>query len=217
MTVSKDPAGGPRRYRSPLRQEQAQRTRAAVLDAAHRLFVTTGYGATTMKDIAAAAGVSVESVYAQGGKAALLVACVDRALAGDDEEGPVHERADMQQVLAATDPRDRLRLLRGVTVDRLPALAPIFEAFRRAAAADTALAVEWRAYDDRRYEDCARIVDGIAAGLRPGLTAQAATETFWALASPTVMLMYCAERGWTPEAYGDWLIDAVERLLLDPS
>ena len=57
-------------------------TRAAVLDAATRLFVSPGCAATTMKDIAAEAGVSVESVYAQGTKPALLLVCVDRALAG---------------------------------------------------------------------------------------------------------------------------------------
>jgi hypothetical protein len=42
-----------------------------------------------MKDIAAEAGVSVQTVFSQGGKAALLLACVDRAVVGDDEEVPL--------------------------------------------------------------------------------------------------------------------------------
>jgi AcrR family transcriptional regulator len=45
-----------------LRQAPAQQTRTAVPDAATRLFVFQGYGATTVKYIAAEAGVSVEGV-----------------------------------------------------------------------------------------------------------------------------------------------------------
>src|ERR671928_1326692 len=81
-----------RGYNSPLRAEQAQRTRAAVLDAAGRCFLDKGYAATTMKDIAAEAGVSVQTVFGQGSKAALLLACVDRAVVGDDEEVPLRQR-----------------------------------------------------------------------------------------------------------------------------
>jgi hypothetical protein len=49
-----------------LRQAPAQQTRTAVPDAATRLFVFQGYGATTVKYIAAEAGVSVEGVNVQG-------------------------------------------------------------------------------------------------------------------------------------------------------
>jgi AcrR family transcriptional regulator len=135
MAVAKE---APRKYRSPLRQEQALRTRAAVLDAAGRLFVANGFGATTMKDIAAEAAVSVESVYAQGAKSALLLACVDRAIVGDDADQPLLERADMRGMLTAPDDRERLAILRALVMERAAASAPIFEAFRGAAAADPA-------------------------------------------------------------------------------
>ncbi|HVL03972.1 MAG TPA: TetR family transcriptional regulator, partial [Acidimicrobiales bacterium] len=52
-----------RRYDARGRQEQARRTRWAVLEAAHRLFLEQGYAATTMAAIAAEAAVSVETVY----------------------------------------------------------------------------------------------------------------------------------------------------------
>ena len=64
-----EPSGRP--YESSLRRAQAEGTRAAVLDAAAVLFVREGYLRTTMKAIAAEAGTSVETVYAQGGKAAI--------------------------------------------------------------------------------------------------------------------------------------------------
>ncbi len=213
MTVPKEK---PRRYRSPLRQEQAQRTRTGVLDAAARLFVAKGFGVTTMKDIAAEAGVSVESVYAQGSKASLLLACVDRAIVGDDAEVPLLERDDMRAMLNSTDVRERLAVLRAIAAARLPDSAPIFEAFRGAADADPALAAAWAEYGRRRYDDCARMVAGFADHLRPGLSVAAATDVFWAMVSPSMMLMLTLERGWSAEQFADWLVDSIERLLLMP-
>ena len=51
-----------RRYDSSRRQEQARENRRAVLEVAHRMFLERGYAATTVGAIAAAAGVSVETV-----------------------------------------------------------------------------------------------------------------------------------------------------------
>jgi AcrR family transcriptional regulator len=189
----------------------------AVLDAAARLFAAQGSGVTTMKDIAAEAGVSVESVYAQGSKSALLLACVDRSIVGDDEPVPLLERDDMRALLAGTDPRERLAILRAVTVERLPGFAPIIEAFRGAAAIDPKLAAEWKVYEDRRYADCVRLMEGFAAHLRPGLTVSAATDVLWAMAGPSVMRMFTHERGWSVEQFADWLVDGLARLLLDES
>src|ERR1700709_183863 len=44
-------------------QQRAIRTRAAVLDAAAEVFAKTGYSATTLNDITAAAGVTKGAVY----------------------------------------------------------------------------------------------------------------------------------------------------------
>jgi AcrR family transcriptional regulator len=204
----------PRKYRSPLRQEQALRTRAAVLDAAGRLFVAKGFVATTMKDIAAEAAVSVESVYAQGSKSALLLACVDRSIVGHDAAEPLLERADMRTMLTSPDVKEKLAILRAIVLERVPTSAPIFEAFRGAAAADPALAAEWKTYDQRRYADCTRMVDAFTGHLRTGLTADAATDIFYALVSPAMVQMFVQERGWTAEAFADWLVDSIGRLLL---
>jgi AcrR family transcriptional regulator len=65
-----------RPYESSLRRAQAQTTRTYVLDAAAALFVREGYPRTTTKAIATKAGTSVETVYARGSKAALLLAWV---------------------------------------------------------------------------------------------------------------------------------------------
>lgn len=46
-----------------LQEERSDRSRTAILDAALELFSHRGYGATSMRDIAATAGVSTGSVY----------------------------------------------------------------------------------------------------------------------------------------------------------
>ena len=63
----------PRRYASQVRDEQARRTRRAIVTAAHDLFLAHGYAATTIDGIAAAAHVSRRTVFnSAGGKVALL-------------------------------------------------------------------------------------------------------------------------------------------------
>ena len=100
-----------RRYDSRGRQEQAGRSRWAMLQAARRLFLDQGYAATTMPAIAAAAGVSVQSVYkAFGNKPALLKAVFDVAIAGDDEPVPVLQREALGRVRAEPDPYRKLSL-----------------------------------------------------------------------------------------------------------
>ncbi|HEY2298744.1 MAG TPA: TetR/AcrR family transcriptional regulator, partial [Jatrophihabitans sp.] len=73
MTEVKD---GRKAYSSPLRDEQAAQTRRAVLAAARELFVTQGYGATTVDQIAAVAGVSKPTVFSAVGNKQNLLAAV---------------------------------------------------------------------------------------------------------------------------------------------
>ena len=48
----------PRRYRSQMREQQAEQTKRDVVRAAHDLFVAKGWAATGMREVAAAAGVA---------------------------------------------------------------------------------------------------------------------------------------------------------------
>ena len=45
------------------RRDRARATRLRILTSAQALFIERGYAATTMEDIAAAAGVAVQTVY----------------------------------------------------------------------------------------------------------------------------------------------------------
>ena len=60
-----------RNYRSARRQQQAAQTRARICAAATGQFLAAGYAGTTVKAVAAAAGVSVPTVEAAFGTKAL--------------------------------------------------------------------------------------------------------------------------------------------------
>ena len=75
-----------------------------------------GYLGTTLAGVAAAAGVSVQTVYnVVGGKPVLLKAVYDVTLAGDDEPVPLAERPIFRAVLAAPDGRTCLVRYAGVS------------------------------------------------------------------------------------------------------
>ena len=82
-----------KRYTSEIRDEQARRTRRAIVTAAHDLFLAQGYAATTIDAVAQAAHVSRRTVFnSVGGKATLLRLALDWAIVGDDEPVPLAER-----------------------------------------------------------------------------------------------------------------------------
>jgi AcrR family transcriptional regulator len=213
MTVAKDGQSG-KRYRSPLRAEQARRTRAAVLDAAAACFIEAGYAATTMKDVAARAGVSVETVYGLGGKASLLLAAVDRTLAGDDEPVPLIERPALREVLAAPDAREAFHRLRDLTRVGLPPALPMLHAFQSAAGADPEIAAAYAVYGERRLADVRVIADVLAPGLRPGVTVDEAADVLWDVLDPARAWMLAVERGWGVPRWTDWVFAAMEHMLL---
>src|SRR5918997_3232117 len=94
-----------RRYDSPLRREQAAATRRRILEVAQPLFEHDGYTTTSMAAIAAAAGVSLKTVYlAFETKSGLLRALWHLLLRGDEDDAPVRERRWYREVLDEPDP-----------------------------------------------------------------------------------------------------------------
>src|SRR5436305_5538300 len=104
-----------RPYASPLRAQQADATRRAVLTAASELFIAQGYGATTLDQIAARAGVSKPTVFsAVGNKQTVLSAVRDVAMAGDDQNVAVVQRPLAEQIRHEPDPHRAVQLLAGL-------------------------------------------------------------------------------------------------------
>lgn len=89
-----------RRYRSDLRRQQAEQTRERIVTAAADLFAAEGYARTTLAKIAAAAGVSAETVQTHGPKAALMVAAIEYVAFGVSGEQNVLDLEIGRQFLA---------------------------------------------------------------------------------------------------------------------
>ena len=205
---------GKRVYRSPLREEQARRTRGAVLDAAGRCFLERGYAATTMKDVADAAGVSVQTVFGQGSKAALLLGCVDRAVVGDDEEVALAAREPFVRFVEAPDLADKFAALADLARRYIPQTSPIAAVFAAAAAADPEIAGAWEEYERRRWTDARMLVVALEPWLREDLDVETATDIFWGVFSEAPVEALVRRRGWDLDRYVAFLIDGVQRLLL---
>jgi len=201
-----------RRYESPRRADQAQQTRAAVTDAAKRLFLRTGFAATTIAAVAAEARVSVETIYKGfGGKPGLVRAICENELAGGEQR--------TRLPLTEPDPRTIIRGWGRLSAEVAPRVAPILLLLRAATATDPVMAGLQAEMDAGRLRRMTRNASHLAeAGhLRDGITVQHAAEIMWAYTSPELYEMLVLACGWPLEHYSDFIADAVIAALLPPA
>ncbi len=187
-----------------------------MLDAATAVFLDRGYGAATIRAVAAEAKVSVPMVEALfGTKARLLKAAIDVAIAGDDEPVPVLDRA------WAADARQA-----GTAEEFLSVVAHMVAA-AQARSAGLVLAVFEGSAKDRELEQVAEqmvaqrtvtaswIVEGVSrvAPLPEGCRTEDAVDTVWLLMDPAVFDRFTRRRNWTIEHYERWFSRSAARLL----
>ena len=201
--------GGRRRYRSQLRDQRAEETRRAVVDAARELFVANGWTATGMRQVAAAAGVALETVYSHfSSKRGLLRAVADAAVVGDDAPVPLAERDEFRAIgqgRRSARIEAAARLLSAVQL-RTASVAVLL---RRAAPEDSEIAEMLRSTRENQRSDVSLALELIVG--RPPTTSE--RDGVWAIASPEVYLLLVEESGWTPEQYEKWIAEALERIV----
>jgi AcrR family transcriptional regulator len=205
-----------RRYDSSGRRERARQTRDQITDTARDLFLTRGYTATTVAAIAAAAHVSVETIYKGfGGKPGLVRAIVEQGLAG---EGPVpaEQRSDLIRD-TEPDPRKILAAWGAFTAELAPRVVPVLQ-LARDAASDPEVAAVLDRLSAARLERMRLNARGLAAAghLRPGITADHAADILWAYSSPELYELLVTHRGWPPERYGQFIAQGMTAALLPP-
>lgn len=207
-----------RRYRSPLRDRQAELTRERILLAAGELFTQRGYAATTMSAIAERAEVAVDTVYAVfGSKRALVTAMMDLAVAGDAEPMALLDREEPQRMRAETDQRRQLSLFAAGVTRLLERVAPLDDVLRGAAAVDPEIAALRVDLQQRQRRQAMNTVAGwlVANGpLRDGLAPADAGAILWTLTSPEVHHLLRRSCRWSRQRYEDWLGDTLTRTLL---
>lgn len=198
-----------RRYRSQLRGQQTAATRRAVLDAANELFVANGWTATGMREIAAAAGVALETVYSHfSSKRGLLRAVADTAVVGDDASQPLSERVEFRAIGVGHRP-ERIRAAARLLAVVQARTAAIAKLLRQAAAADTAIADMLQSTRERQRSDVASALQLIIG--RPPTRSE--RDGVWAISSPELYLLLVDESGWTPRQYEAWVAETLERVL----
>ncbi|MFI6512319.1 TetR/AcrR family transcriptional regulator [Streptosporangium sp. NPDC050855] len=201
-----------RRYESLRRATQARETRAEIARAAHRLFVAQGWAATTVREVAQEAGVSVPTVYAAyGNKAGLTRALADAADLSADVPRMLEELETF-----AKDPGRQLAAMAAYDRRLFERAGDVIALVREAARTEPELAAAY--HDGRRRGDETRVLvfsswpQGV---LRRGLDVRSAVDVYAALCNIDVYVTLTVERGWPPDRVERWWSEALARELLN--
>lgn len=198
------------------RARQAESTRADIVSAAGRLMVHNGYVATSIGDIAAEAGVAVQTIYnSVGTKAELLAAILERVAAQSDAPDLV-SNSMREKIDGARNPSEIIRILAAWCAVVNERTAGILRVVNEAAVIDPDVA------DFARRQDVTRLLGygevavalRIRRGLRAGLSDHESAAAVWAIGHPQVFRTLVLEVGWSVTAYREWLEKTLHGALL---
>jgi len=210
----------PRAYVSPLRAAQAAATRRRILETAAELFARDGYAATSLAKLADEAGVSLETVKANGPKSSLILAAFDQAFTGevgDADAAPIHQRDVGAELLDVPDERFVRAWVEFVTGAN-ERISRLWIALLDASMGDPAVAEGLESLQERRRSDYRA---SIRAFRERGLAKRDADDEHLAasllfLASPSGYVQLVLDAGWSLAQYQDWLVDTIERTIFTP-
>jgi AcrR family transcriptional regulator len=206
-----------RKYASTRRAEQAADTRATVIASARQLFIDSGWQGTTIAGIARAAGVSSETIDTVfGNKQGLLRAVLEHAVRRIEPNVPLLEQRGPKAIATATDQRSQIALFCKDITEVLSNVAELMAVVRVAAMSDSELAAIYRDLHAGRRRNFAFVAKSLSehGPLRDGMNADAATTTLWRLASPELFLLMTQVEEISPNAYAEWLEQALVSALL---
>jgi hypothetical protein len=168
-----------------------------------------------MSAIAAAAGVSVETVQGNGPKASLLLAAIERAAAGEEGQEGIIDRPIGREIAQEPDPdrlAERFADLLAWSHRRTWAL---WRQFGAASASDEPVRAAYDGLLGRMQADWRRTVADLdARGLvAPGLDREQLAITLWLLALPDTYQRLVIEAGWTTAAFRRWIVQRFQREL----
>ena len=209
-----------RRYSSVVRAEQAAATRQAVLDAARVLFVQKGYAATGMGEIAARAGVALDTVYAAAGrKPELLRELVETAISGGSAAVPGEQREYVQRIRSAATATEKIGIYAAAVAAIGARLAPVHRALAEAAVTDPACAALRAEISVRRAANMRLFAADLRATgeVRGDLTDDEVADIVWSTNSAEFHALLVGQRSWSSERFGTFLADTWARVLLEPA
>jgi AcrR family transcriptional regulator len=202
----------------PSRQKRVgealrQDTRNRLLQAAAEEFPAHGYTGTTVTRLAAAAGVSLQTLYlAWGSKRALLRGYMEDVLSGG-----TGSPEDADRRFAGFAPRERLAELAALVTEVAERAATGWSLYRDASAVDPEIAADWNELQLLRHQLFARIIGGIpVSALAEGLTMKAAVDTAWTIASPESYDLLVRRLGYQLEEFHAWMRQNLITAILAP-
>lgn len=202
-------ASSRRRYSSPLREERARQTRAAVLDAAGRLFATRGWAATGMREVAREAGVAIETVYSHfSSKTELLRQAINIAVVGDEEAVPLAQRPEFV-ALGSGSRAERIAAAAGLLTEVHVRTAGFAKVIREAAHTDEAMAEELDNTRRRQRVD----VEGALTLLIGRAPTVHELDGIFAVVSVEVYLLLTEFTGWSRRRFETWMAEMLDRLV----
>lgn len=212
------PASVKRVYRSESRAAAARHTHSEIRDAAARLFIEHGYVVTTVRRIAAEAGVATRTVFNAypGGKAQIFDEALDFALGGDAQRIPLADRPTTRMVIDEPDGRRAVALLADSATELYERAGDLITTYLQSAGADPHM----RKHADLGATEAATIMRQVARSLkrhnslRADLSVHRAGDLLLALCSPHLHHLLRRQRGWSSAAYRRWLTDELQRALL---
>jgi AcrR family transcriptional regulator len=202
------------RYRSPRREDAAAATREAILSSARELFLTRGYAAVTVPEIAQAARVATQTVYASaGGKAAMFAELLQPAI-----NDPTAAEA-MTAARLATDPGQVLTLCATAARSGQERYWDIVYGLMRRPPEDELAQQAIANIADKCMGALTVIAQRLdeLGSLRPGVTASRAADMLWFYFGPNAWYSLVGDRGWTFDQAEQWLLAAVHGDLLKES
>jgi AcrR family transcriptional regulator len=201
---------------STARHDRAQQTRRRICAAAKDLFLSRGYAATTITEIAKSAGVAHQTVYfVFGSKAGVLAAIMDLQIVGDLDPAPLLDRPQVKQLSRHRSPARRLEQLVHVAAEVTERLAPVYELVR-SGAADAEVRDLLDRHEEQRWQTLRTLVDLISDDVAANLEPDEATDRLYALLSHEAYWLLVQRRGWTRERWHRYINAEAARQLLPP-
>ncbi|MGI8757828.1 MAG: TetR/AcrR family transcriptional regulator [Acidimicrobiales bacterium] len=206
-----------RTYQSPLREEAARVTRGRIRDAAVELFVQNGFVATTMKQVAARAGVAERTVYtAYATKADLFRDAVNVALVGDELPVAILDRGEVRAAMAERDGRQALAQAVTYNVAISERANDLVMVGELSSGADSDMR-QFTKEGSRVMAAGMRLFAAALAShrsLRSDVDVDRAADILFFYLSPYTHHLLRRVRGWSAEDFRVWLLDALVRELL---
>ena len=193
------------------RAVQAEQTRTEIIGAARRLFASQGYAATSVKDIAREAGVSVQTLYDSVGSKAELVRRLNDLI---DSEARVFEIA--MTLGTETDPAVVARMPARITRRIIERCSDILRTGLEAARAEPDLAFVIEEGGRRHRAGARAIAERLAAlgALDPNRSIDDVATAIAAISDFRLALILIDEHGFDFDGVEKWIADMTARAVL---